>query len=113
MLVIYHDQSKVNYSTRTEVNFLFLLRKLWSFKQSKLLEFSFSETHNKYDSTESSTYVANNTKIAMSYGSGKVSGFLSIDNVNVSNYSGGLIPRWYKRYFMDNLLGYFKFGNIQ
>jgi hypothetical protein len=42
--------------------------------------------HPQYDSTKSTTYVANGTTFAIQYGSGPVSGFLSEDSVNV----GGL-----------------------
>lgn len=40
--------------------------------------------HNKYDSTASSTYVANGTKFSLEYGSGAVSGFFSTDNMKVN-----------------------------
>jgi len=42
--------------------------------------------HPEYDSTQSSTYVANGTAFEIMYGSGPVSGFLSEDTINV----GGL-----------------------
>jgi len=42
--------------------------------------------HSKYDSSKSSTYVANGTKYSIQYGSGSCSGFMSSDKVTV----GGL-----------------------
>jgi cathepsin D len=44
------------------------------------------QTHEKYDHTQSSTYVANGTVFSIQYGSGACSGFLSEDVVNI----GGL-----------------------
>jgi len=44
------------------------------------------QTHNRYDSTQSSTYQANGTDFSIQYGSGACSGFISEDVVNI----GGL-----------------------
>nr|AKO90277.1 cathepsin E-like protein [Tigriopus japonicus] len=41
-------------------------------------------SHDQYDSSESSTYVADGTEIVFNYGSGSVSGFLSVDTCCVA-----------------------------
>ena len=43
--------------------------------------------HSKYDSTQSSSYVANGTSFAIRYGSGSLTGFTSQDNVQVGGVS--------------------------
>lgn len=45
--------------------------------------------HNKYDSSKSSTYSANGTTFHIEYGSGPVSGYESVDNLNM----GGLLVK--------------------
>lgn len=45
--------------------------------------------HAKYDATKSSTYVANGTSFDIMYGSGPVSGYQSIDNMDM----GGLVVK--------------------
>jgi acyl CoA:acetate/3-ketoacid CoA transferase alpha subunit len=44
-------------------------------------------THNKYNQAKSSTYVANNKKFSIQYGSGAVSGVLSEDTVTLAGVS--------------------------
>nr|XP_056701208.1 renin [Euleptes europaea] len=58
---------------------------LWvpSYKCSPL--FSACVSHNRYDSSESSTYLENGTKIAIQYGQGNMRGFLSQDIVTVAD----------------------------
>ncbi|XP_054837136.1 renin [Eublepharis macularius] len=58
---------------------------LWvpSYKCSPL--FSACVSHNRYDSSKSSTYLENGTKIAIQYGQGNMRGFLSQDIVTVAD----------------------------
>ena len=44
-------------------------------------------THNRYDHTKSSTYVADGRNFSIRYGSGSLTGFLSEDTVTVSKQS--------------------------
>ena len=46
--------------------------------------FSFTETHNKYHSKRSSTYVQDGSDFEIRYGSGSMKGFVSIDKVCVA-----------------------------
>jgi cathepsin D len=47
------------------------------------------DLHNRYDSTKSSTYVANGTSFSIQYGTGSMTGFLSQDILNI----GGLLVK--------------------
>lgn len=49
--------------------------------------FAVIESHERYDSSKSSTYYPNGTKIEIEYGSGSMAGFLSTDVTTVSMYS--------------------------
>jgi len=43
------------------------------------------DIHNKYDSSQSSTYMANGTSFSIEYGTGSCSGFLSQDSLGIGN----------------------------
>lgn len=47
--------------------------------------FSFAETHQKYFSAKSQTYVRNNEPFSIKYGTGSLTGFQSIDDITVNN----------------------------
>jgi len=49
--------------------------------QCRKSKFPSCKTHQLYNSAQSSTYVANGTKLVLAYGSGNCAGFLSIDNL--------------------------------
>ncbi|XP_003385244.1 PREDICTED: cathepsin D-like [Amphimedon queenslandica] len=43
------------------------------------------QTHHQYNHDHSSTYVKNDTKFAIQYGTGNLTGFLSVDTVTIAN----------------------------